>query len=109
MKPFLAIISVALICCCSSTLTFAAPDQPRMRAAIDLLNAAKTAESPLPVLRAAKKKLHEARPNKHGERLDAIEAVNEAIALATVGDKNKMVQKIDHAVAQVYSGMRKAR
>jgi hypothetical protein len=53
--------------------------------------------------------LLKARPNKHGERVDAIEAVDEAIALATVGDKSKMLQKIDHAVAQVYSGMRKAR
>ncbi|MFN2507915.1 MAG: hypothetical protein ABR589_03985 [Chthoniobacterales bacterium] len=109
MKSLLVAISAAVISLTLAGLGFASPDQPHMRAALGLLNAARTAENPLPVLKAAKKQLREARHNKGGERLDALAAVDEAIALAMVGDKNKMVQKIDHAIAQVHSGIHKGR
>ncbi|MFN2507562.1 MAG: hypothetical protein ABR589_02180 [Chthoniobacterales bacterium] len=110
MKLLLMTLSaILLVCFADAPVALAAPDQPQMRAAIDLLNAAKKAENPLPVLRAAKKHLEKGRHNKGGERRDALEAVNAAIAEATVGDKNKMNQKIDHAVAQIHLGMSKAR
>ena len=86
-----------------------APDQPHMRAAIELLQAAKKAEMPLPMLNAARKHIRQASPNKKGERGDALAAVNEAIALATVGDRQKMEQKVNHAIAQLHSGMAKAK
>jgi hypothetical protein len=87
----------------------AAPDQPHMRAAVELLQSAKMADKPLPMLTAAKKHIQKARPNKKGERYDALEAVNEAIALATTGDREKMEQKINHAISQLHSGMAKAK
>jgi len=108
-RLLVTLLAISAIFIFGTAIAPAAPDQPHMRAAVDLLNAAKTAENPLPALRAAKKHLHAARRNKRGERRDALEAVDEAIALATVGDKNKMRQKIDHAVAQIHSGMSKAR
>jgi predicted esterase len=91
-------------------MTVAAPDQPHMRAAVELLQSAKKSDQPLPMLQAAKKHLLKARPNKKGERYDALEAVNEAIAQATVGkDREKMEQKINHAISQIHSGMAKAK
>ena len=80
-----------------------------MRAAVELLQSAKKAEKPLPMLTAAKKHIQKARPNKKGERYDALEAVNEAIAQATAGDREKMEQKINHAISQLHSGMAKAK
>ncbi|HYF34907.1 MAG TPA: hypothetical protein VD994_06400 [Prosthecobacter sp.] len=109
MKTIVAILSGLLILFGASSLATAAPDQPHMRAAIELLQAAKQANKPLPMLNAAKKHIQKAAPNKKGERVDALAAVNEAIASATTGDKEKMEQKVNHAIAQLHSGMAKAK
>jgi hypothetical protein len=101
------VMLVMLVMCLS--LKAEAPDQPHMRAAIELLQAAKKAEKPLPMLSAAKKHIQKAAKNKKGERIDALKAVNEAIACATVGDKEKLEQKVNHAIAQLHSGMAKAK
>jgi len=84
-------------------------DQPHMRAAIDALQAAKTAELPLPHLEAARKHLNQSSQDKRGSRKDAIEIVNDAIKFAKEGDMEKMRQKIARAIAEVHSGMEKAR
>lgn len=87
----------------------AAPDQPNMRAALELLQAAKKSDQPMPMLQAAKQRLKGASKNKGGERLEAIEYVNEAMAMAKAGDKDKMEQKVNAAIANIHSGMGKAR
>lgn len=84
-------------------------DQPRMRNAIAHLEAAKTALDPKASLRAARKALVNAKTNKEGERRDAIGLVDEAIAFATTGDKKTMLVKIDKAIANVKSGIARAR
>lgn len=86
-----------------------ADDQPHMRAAIDHLEAAKTAKEPLTSLRAAKKQLINAKANKEGQRKDAIGYVDEAIAFATTGDKVKMLEKINKAIANAKSGIARSR
>ena len=85
-----------------------APDQPHMRAALELLQAAKESDNPLPMLRAARKHMVNAAKNKKGERIDAISAIDQAMAFATTGDQAKARQKIKHAISQVHSGMSKA-
>ena len=78
-------------------------------AALLFLSSAKKADHPLPDLRAAKRKLQEARDNKGGKRMAALQAVDEAIAEATVGHKTAMLKKIDRAVAQIHSRVHKGR
>ena len=74
-----------------------------------LLQGAKVAENPLPLLKDAKKQLQQAARNKGGRRVEAIEAVDEAILLAQAGHKDQAVSKITHAIALVRSGMDRGR
>jgi hypothetical protein len=83
--------------------------QPHMKIALRHLETAQTAEKPMASLKAARKQLLEAKPNKEGERLDAIADVNEAIAYATTGDKKKMQVKITKAIGNVKSGIARAK
>ena len=86
------------------------PDgNPRMRAAIGHLEAAKTAAKPLTSLHAARKSLTNAKSNKEGQRKDAIGYVDEAIAYATTGDKKTMLLKIDKAIANAKSGIARSK
>jgi len=106
MKSSCLFILIVMALVASPVISHA--DQPHMRAAIDALQAAKTAELPLPHLEAARKHLNQSSWNKRGSRLDAIEIVNDAIKLAKTGDLEKMRQKIGRAIAEVHSGMDKA-
>lgn len=87
----------------------ASSNQPHMDAAIELLQAAKKSDQPLPMLIAARKHIQKARANKGGERPDAAESVNAAIAFATTGDRAKMEAKINDAIAHLHSGISKGR
>lgn len=80
-----------------------------MRNAIGHLEAAQTAKEPLVCLRAARRELIKAKPNKEGERKDAIEYVDEAIAFATTGDSKAMQEKITKAISNVKSGIARAK
>lgn len=80
-------------------------DQPLMRAAIADLRAAKTADDPLPLLQKAWKELKNAAPDKGGYRIKAMQIVREAIDAEKAGDKEKMQDKISHAISEVWSGI----
>ncbi|MGC3991017.1 MAG: hypothetical protein QM796_15320 [Chthoniobacteraceae bacterium] len=84
-----------------------AGDEPKMRAAIDLLREAKTSPQPVLVLQDARKQLQHAARNKKGWRVKGMGEVDEAIAEAKVGDHDKMVEKIDHAIADLWTGYTK--
>ena len=84
-------------------------DQGHMRAALELLQAAKKADQPLPMLKSARKHLENAPKAKGGARAQALQQLNEAVAQATVGDKKKMSQKIDSAIANIHQHMGNAR
>lgn len=86
-----------------------ADDQPHMREAIGHLEAARTAKAPLTSLNAARKELVSAKPNKKGQRKDAIAYVDEAIAYATTGDRAKMQEKITKAISNVKSGIARSK
>lgn len=80
-----------------------------MRNAIGHLEAAKTAKEPLVSLQAARRELVKAKPGKEGQRKDAIEYVDEAIAYAMTGDKKTMQEKITKAISNVKSGIARAK
>ena len=80
-----------------------------MRAAIDLLHEAKKADDPLPFMEKAKMKLKNAAHNKGGSRVDAIEELNKGIEFAKEGDLVKARGKIDRVIAEIHSGMDKAK
>ncbi len=80
-----------------------------MRNAIGHLEAAQTAKDPLTSLQAARRELVKAKPGKEGERKDAIEYVDEALAFATTGDTKTMQEKIARAISNVKSGIARAK
>lgn len=106
-------LALFLVCSLLQAFTFLHaidPDgQPHMRKAIGHLEAAKTAKDPLVSLNAARKELNNAKPNKEGERVDALGYVKEAIAFATTGDKKTMLEKIDKAIGNIKSGIARSR
>jgi hypothetical protein len=80
-----------------------------MRNAIGHLEAAQTAKEPLTSLQAARRELVKAKTNKEGQRKDAIEYVDEAIALARTGDSKAMQEKITKAISNVKSGIARSK
>ena len=75
---------------------------PKQRQAMDDLQAAKKASDPMPLLESAKKHITNAnKGNKLGDRNDAVDKVDEAIAALKAGDKQKMEQKINAAIANI--------
>ncbi len=86
-----------------------AADQPKMRDAIELLESAKYSKTPLAALESAHRKLDNGRPNKKGERLEAMEYVNEAIEFAKQNNHSRMRDKIDNAISHINKGIDKAK
>ena len=82
--------------------------QPKMEQALHDLQEAKTAAEPIPLLENAKKSLKQAKHNKRGFRLEADGPIDKAIEEAKTGNKEKMVQKIDAAIAEIHTAMAKS-
>ena len=82
--------------------------QPHMLNALHLLQDAKKSDHPASLLHSAKEELQHASHNKGGYRPIAIEIVDKAIAEAEVGDPQKMLDKINSAIATIHTGMSKA-
>jgi hypothetical protein len=103
---FSAVLALALL---GLGVTPANADLPRLRNALDELQAAKKADNPMPLLKSARKLLNTAtRGNKLGDRDESVEKINEAITALKEGDKNKMTQKINAAIANLHQGKAKA-
>lgn len=89
-------------------VTPAHADLPRLRKALDELQAAKKSDKPMPLLKSARNLLNTAtKGNKLGDRDESVEKINEAIAALKEGDKNKMTQKINAAIANLHQGKAK--
>ena len=82
-------------------------EQPHMESALELLQKAKTASEPIPLLEKAKNQVQTAKRNKGGRRPDAIEAIKDAIEIAKKGGNPEA--KINHAIAMIHSGEDRAR
>ncbi len=107
MNRFLPSCLIACVLCLFTTAPCLAADgQPHMKAALEFLQTAKKADNPLPSLKAAKKHLANAKKNKGGAIGQAMDSLNEAIALATLGgEKDKLEQKINATIANVQNGI----
>lgn len=79
--------------------------QEHMEAALQSLQEAKKSPTPAASLHTAKEELQKARHKKGGFRVDAIEFVDQALTEAQAGSHDRMIQKIDAAIADIHSGM----
>jgi hypothetical protein len=85
-------------------------DLPHLRKAVDELQAAKKSSDPMPLLKSAKQHLTSAnRGNKAGDKDDALDKIQEAMAALKAGDKRKMEQKINSAIVNINRGKNKSR
>ncbi len=83
-------------------------EQPHMEAALHFLQDAKKSEQPVSLLHSAKSELEKATHNKGGYRVKAIGIVDEAVAEGESGDTQKMIEKINAAIAAIHTGMYKS-
>lgn len=105
-------LSVLLIAALAFGWSLSAKDPTKhdhMRNTIGHLEAAKTAKEPLVSLQTARRELVKAKPGKKGQRRDAIDYVDEAIAFARAGDAKTMQEKITKAISNVKSGIARAK
>lgn len=79
--------------------------QPHMDAALQALQDAKKSPAPVALLNTAKDELHKAKHKKGGFRVESLDMVDQAIAEAQTGNHDKMIQKIDAAIADIHNGM----
>lgn len=81
-------------------------DQPRMNEAIAELEMAKTAHkgNHIDHLENAKRMLEAAAPNKGGERMEAMQNIDRAIAAARQHEGKRMEELIDRAITDVRQG-----
>lgn len=85
-------------------------DLPQQRKALDDLQAAKKSTNPLPLLKSARTHLNQAtRGNKVGDRDDALAKIKEAIEELKAGNRTKMEQKINAAIANIHQGKDKSK
>ena len=103
------VMAVIAGCLLASPMAARAADQPKMRAAIDLLQEAKKSDHPIPLMEQAKTRLKNASHNKGGSRVDAIEELNKAIEFAKAGDLEKARGKMNRVISEIHSGMDKAK
>ena len=88
---------------------FARSKQPEMNHAIVQLEEAKHARHPVEHLEKAKHELEHASHNKHGERVEALHQVTEAIHAAERHNHKAMEEHIEAAIHEVREGERAAR
>ena len=90
--------------------TIARADLPQQRKALDELQAAKKADDPLPLLESAKNRITKAnKGNKGGDKEDVIDKIDEAIKELKAGNRSKMEQKINAAIANLHQGKDKSK
>ncbi len=83
-------------------------EQPKMNEALEQLEKARKSDHPVEHLERAKHDLELAEHNKHGERVEAIHQVNEAISFARKGEMKHMEAHIDLAIREVREGKHEA-
>ena len=83
--------------------------QPEMNQALVQLEEARHGKHPIVHLEKAKNDLQDAKHNKHGERVEAIKQVNEAIAAAHKHNHKAMEVHIAAAIRAIREGKHAAR
>ena len=107
---FLFLVRTACAVILLSTTPFVLADFPQQRKALDELQAAKKADDPMPLLKSAKDRIANAnKGNKGGDKEDVIAKIDEAIQELKAGNKSKMEQKINAAIANLHQGKDKSK
>lgn len=104
-KAWLTSVLVLILFSMVTSIAIAGPQNPRMRKAIEFLQEAKKATKPIPLLNAAKAQFKPGKNGKTGDRNEALETIQEAVSWAKAGNRGKMEQKINHAIAQIHVRM----
>ncbi|MBE7496391.1 MAG: hypothetical protein HS117_15725 [Verrucomicrobiaceae bacterium] len=92
------------------TASVALADFPQQRKALDEFQAAKKAADPMPLLESARERISKAnKGNKGGDKKDVIDKIDEAIKELRAGNKDKMEQKINAAIANLHQGKDKSK
>lgn len=103
------VIALCAVALCGTANARPAIAQPEMNGAIAQLEEAKHARHPIEHLERAKHELEEARHNKHGERVEALNQIHEAIEAERHNDHRAMHAHIDAAIREVREGKHDAR
>lgn len=107
---FRLLVRVACAMLLLSSATTGLADLPQQRKALDELQAAKKADDPMPLLESAKTRISKAnKGNKGGDKEDVIDKIDEAIKELQAGNKSKMEQKINAAIANLHQGKDKSK
>ena len=110
IHTFHLLVRVACAMLLLSTANTALADLPQQRKALDELQAAKNAADPMPLLESAKNRIGKAnKGNKGGDKEDVIDKIDEAIKELQAGNKSKMEQKINAAIANLHQGKDKSK
>lgn len=108
-----ALLLIVRITCATlilGTTTTLLADLPLQRKALDELQAAKKADDPMPLLESAKSHITKApKGNKGGDKEDVIDKIDEAIEQLKAGNRSKMEQKINAAIANLHQGKDKSK
>lgn len=92
------------------TATVVLADFPQQRKALDELQAAKKADDPMLLLESARNRIANAnKGNKGGDKEDVLDKIDEAIRELKAGNKGKMEQKINAAIANLHQGKDKSK
>ncbi len=106
----LILVRVACAILFISSVTLVRADFPQQRKALDELQAAKKADHPLPLLESAKNRITKAnKGDRGGDKKDVIQKIDEAIEQLAAGNKDKMEQKINAAIANLHQGKDKSK
>lgn len=99
------LVRAALAMLILTITTPALADLPQQRKALDELQAAKKAADPMPLLESAKTRITKAKKgNRDGDKEDVIAKIDEAIEQLKAGNRSKMEQKINAAIANLHQG-----
>jgi hypothetical protein len=109
IKTLLAALCTLALCAIASARPSSRTAQPEMNQAIVQLEEARHARRPIEHLERAKNELQDARHNKGGERVEAIQHVNEAIEAARHNNTRAMEGHIDAAIHDAREGRHDAR
>jgi hypothetical protein len=86
-------------------------NQPEKEDAISLLESAIKADNPVPLLEKARKQVEPMTRRGRGHQwlAQSLEKIDQAISDANGGNKEGMIAKCRHAIADLHTGMAKAR
>jgi hypothetical protein len=98
----MALFGITVLC---APISSAKEDHPKLHEASEALHAAQVSANPLQDLERARLSLNEGRPNKAGDRVEAMHKVDEAIAALNAGKRVEANKAITDALNLIEKGV----